>query len=221
MRQGASAARSGRRPWLQAAINGARVRGEHAALPLTPGEQAKAAAACRRAGADAVHAHVRDDDGHETLAPAAVAALVRALRTATLDLPIGVSTGAWIVPDPALRLALVRDWREQPDFASVNFDEQGADELAVALLAQGVGVEAGLASVVAGETFLASGVVSRCLRVLLEPQVAWYRGYSTARAPRRGSCWQRPCAAGIRPASDSRTRCSFPTAGSPRTMRPW
>ncbi len=113
---------------------------------------------------------MRDDDGHETLAPAAVAALVRALRTATLDLPIGVSTGAWIVPDPALRLALVRDWREQPDFASVNFDEQGADELAVALLAQGVGVEAGLASVVAGETFLASGVVSRCLRVLLEPQ---------------------------------------------------
>lgn len=155
---------------LQAAINGARAREEHTALPFTPAEQARAAAACRREGAEAIHAHVRDGAGRETLVPDAVGDLVRALRAAVPGLPIGVSTGAWIVPDPAARLAQVRGWREQPDFASVNFDENGAADLAAALVGMGVGVEAGLASAGAAATFAVSGLAPRCLRVLLEPQ---------------------------------------------------
>ena len=155
---------------LQAAINGARAPGEHVALPLRPSDQAQAAAACRRAGAESIHAHVRDGGGRETLAPAAVDELLRAVRAAVPGLPIGLSTGAWIVPDPATRLAQVSGWRERPDFASVNFHEAGASEVAGALLAMGVGVEAGLVSAAAAEALLASGVGSRCVRFLLEPQ---------------------------------------------------
>jgi uncharacterized protein (DUF849 family) len=155
---------------LQAAINGARAPGEHVALPLHPADQGHAAAACRRAGAESIHAHVRDGSGRETLAPAAVHELVRALRSAVPGLPIGFSTGAWIVPEPAARLAQISSWRERPDFASVNFHEPGALEVAGALLAMGVGVEAGLVSATAAEALLASGVGLRCVRLLLEPQ---------------------------------------------------
>jgi len=155
---------------LQAAINGARGPAEHVALPLTPAAQARAAVDCRRAGAVSVHAHVRDGGGRETLAAAAVDELLQALRSAAPGLPVGLSTGAWIVPDPAARLAQIRAWRERPDFASVNFHEPGAADVADALLAMGVGVEAGLISATAAKTLLASGVASRCLRILLEPQ---------------------------------------------------
>jgi uncharacterized protein (DUF849 family) len=156
--------------FLEAAINGARSRAEHAGLPVTPADQARAAVACRDQGADAVHAHVRDDQGRETLAAGAVGALMRAVRAAAPALPVGVSTGAWIVPDSGTRMGHVRQWRERPDFASVNFDEAGAADVANALLALGVGVEAGLASPAAAEAFVASGLAPRCLRVLLEPQ---------------------------------------------------
>jgi uncharacterized protein (DUF849 family) len=161
---------SPRLTFLEAAINGPRERGDHPELPLTPAQQARTAAACRAQGADAVHAHVRDAEGRETLAADAVASLVRALRAAVPGLPAGVSTGAWIEPDPRTRVAQVRGWGERPDFASVNFDEVGALEVADALLAMGVGIEAGLASAAAAETFVASGIAPRCLRVLLEPQ---------------------------------------------------
>jgi uncharacterized protein (DUF849 family) len=156
--------------FLEAAINGARSRADHTDLPITPAEQAWTAAACRDQGADAVHAHVRDDDGRETLAAGAVGALLRAVRAAAPALPLGVSTGAWIVPDPVTRVAHVRQWRERPDFASVNFDEPGAADVARVLLALGVGVEAGLATAAAAEAFVASRLAPRCLRVLLEPQ---------------------------------------------------
>jgi uncharacterized protein (DUF849 family) len=56
-----------------------------------------------------------------------------------------------------------------PDFASVNFDEDGAVPLAELLLARGVGVEAGLCDARAAELFAASRLAGRCLRVLLEP----------------------------------------------------
>ena len=155
--------------FLEAAINGARSRAEHACLPVSPAEQARTAVACRDQGADAVHAHVRDDRGRETLAADAVDALMLAIRAAAPTLPIGISTGAWIVPDPETRAARVKGWRERPDFASVNFDEPGAADVGSVLLALRIGVEAGLASAVAAEGFVASGLAPRCLRVLVEP----------------------------------------------------
>ncbi|HEY7613287.1 MAG TPA: 3-keto-5-aminohexanoate cleavage protein [Gemmatimonadales bacterium] len=155
---------------LQAAINGARAPAEHPALPARPDELAAAARACVAAGAGAVHFHVRGANGGESLGAADLARAVTAVRGACRGTPLGVSTGAWIEPDPERRLALIRRWHVLPDYASVNFDEPGAVEIAEELLELGVGVEAGLSGLAAAESLLRADLVDRCLRVLLEPQ---------------------------------------------------
>jgi uncharacterized protein (DUF849 family) len=113
---------------------------------------------------------VRSQDGRESLAASDVARAVSAVRAACRGIPIGVSTGAWIEPDPDRRLAQVRRWHVLPDYASVNFDEPGAVEITDELLELGVGVEAGLSSLGAAEELVRAGLEDRCLRVLLEPQ---------------------------------------------------
>lgn len=155
---------------LQAAINGARAPAEHPALPVQPHQLAAAAKACVGAGAGAVHFHVRQPDGRESLAATDVARAVSAVRYGCRGAPAGISTGAWIEPDPDRRLARVRRWHILPDYASVNFDEPGAVEIAEELLELGVGVEAGLADVGAAEQLVRSGLEDRCLRLLLEPE---------------------------------------------------
>lgn len=154
---------------LQAAIDGARSPGEHPALPRTAADQAVAAAAAIEAGAGAVHLHVRSAEGGESLA-AEDAALTLGAVKAAVAAPVGVSTGAWIVPDPTARLLALQGWTALPDFASVNFHEPGAAELASCLVDRGVGVEAGLIDEHAARALVASGLATRCLRILLEPQ---------------------------------------------------
>jgi uncharacterized protein (DUF849 family) len=113
---------------------------------------------------------VRRPDGRESLAAPDVARAVSAVRSACRGTPAGISTGAWIEPDPDRRLTLVRRWHVLPDYASVNFNEPGAIEIAEELLELGVGVEAGLSDAGAAALLLGSGLEDRCLRVLLEPQ---------------------------------------------------
>jgi uncharacterized protein (DUF849 family) len=80
-----------------------------------------------------------------------------------------VTTGAWAEPDPARRAALVRSWTVLPDHASVNWHEDGAAEVAEALLSRGIGVEAGVFSGTAAAARLrASALAPRVLRVLAE-----------------------------------------------------
>jgi uncharacterized protein (DUF849 family) len=138
-------------------------------VPVRPEDLGRAARAAAGAGAFAVHVHPRDRGGGESLAADDVAAAVAEIRDACPASPVGVTTGAWIVPDPAERLATVHRWTVTPDFASVNFHEAGAADLATHLLERGVGVEAGVASPIAAEALLASGLVDRCVRLLLEP----------------------------------------------------
>jgi len=95
---------------LQAAINGSRAPAEHPALPVHPDQLAAAAKACVAAGAGAIHFHVRSEDGRESLAAPDVARGVSTMRTCCRGTPIGISTGAWIEPDPDRRLAQVRHW---------------------------------------------------------------------------------------------------------------
>ncbi len=152
---------------LKACLNGARAVSEHWGLPVRPTELAADAVACVRLGAGAIHLHPRDDDGAETLAAAVVDPTVRQVRDAC-GVPVGVATGAWVEPDPARRVALVRQWTE-PDFASVNLSEPGAVEVMRALLDGGrVGVEAGVRSIDDADRLAASGVADRVLRVLVE-----------------------------------------------------
>jgi uncharacterized protein (DUF849 family) len=154
---------------LKAALNGARTRADHPAVPLTPGEQAREATAAVAAGAGALHVHVRDADGQESLAADDVAGTLEAIRAACPGVPVGVSTGAWIEPQPRRRLALIRGWAVRPDFASVNLHETGATDLIRRLLDSGVGVEAGLWSAPAVRVLIESGLAHRCLRILIEP----------------------------------------------------
>ncbi|MFC0508644.1 3-keto-5-aminohexanoate cleavage protein [Micromonospora costi] len=129
---------------LKACLNGGRRRDEHLAVPVTPAELAADAARCAALGVAAVHVHPRDETGAESVRPEAVAEALTAIRAARPGLPVGVSTGAWIEPDPAARVAAVRAWPVLPDFASVNAHEEGAEAVAAALHERGVMVEAGL-----------------------------------------------------------------------------
>ncbi|MFG3600131.1 3-keto-5-aminohexanoate cleavage protein [Micromonospora chersina] len=134
---------------LKACLNGGRRPAEHPAVPVTPDEVAAEAVRCAAAGVAAVHVHPRDAGGTESLDPAVIAAAVTAIRAVRPGLPVGVSTGAWIAPEPADRVAAVRAWTVLPDFASVNAHEPGAAAVAAALHERGVMVEAGLWTVAA------------------------------------------------------------------------
>ena len=142
-------------------------------MPVSPAEQAADVVACLQAGASAVHLHVRSSSGdisaNESLEGEDVARTILAVSSVAPIEQIGISTGAWILPHPA-RLEAVKAWNVLPGFASVNFSEAGAAELAQLLLSRGVGIEAGLCNADNARTFLQSGLASRCLRVLLEPQ---------------------------------------------------
>ncbi|MEU4639906.1 3-keto-5-aminohexanoate cleavage protein [Micromonospora sp. NPDC023814] len=138
---------------LKACLNGARGRDEHPSVPVTPADLAADAARCAGLGAGAVHVHPRGADGRESLHPSVIAAALDAIRAASPGLPVGVSTGAWILPDPAARVAAVRAWAVLPDFASVNAHEPGAEAVAAALHERGVVVEAGLWTVDAVEAY--------------------------------------------------------------------
>ena len=157
---------------IKAAINGGRTRTDHAAAPVSPTELAADVVECLKAGAGAVHLHVRStsaDSERESLDKEDVERTIRTLLAVAPKERIGISTGAWILPHPA-RLEAAKNWAIVPGFASVNFGEEGAIELAKLLLSRGVEVEAGLCDADATRVFLQSGLAMRCIRVLLEPQ---------------------------------------------------
>ncbi|SDO53130.1 3-keto-5-aminohexanoate cleavage protein [Geodermatophilus sp. DSM 45219] len=153
---------------LEACVNGARRPSRHPALPVTPAQLAADAVAVASAGAGAVHLHVKDAQGADTLDGAALGAVLAAVRAAVPGVPVGVTTGAWAAPDPADRLAAVAAWTALPDFASVNWHEPGAEDVAALLVDRGVGVEAGLWHAEAVESWRRWPDRDRCLRVLLE-----------------------------------------------------
>ena len=160
---------------IKACLNGAREPGSHPRLPVTPTDLAADAQACEEFGAGALHLHPRDAEGRESLVAADVAGAVAAVRRACPELPVGVTTGAWIVPEPQRRTDLMREWADldpesRPDFASVNVSEFGWEQVADALLDAGIGVEAGIWEPEDPARLAASGLAPRMLRLLVEPQ---------------------------------------------------
>ena len=154
---------------LKAAINGKRSRDEHPAIPINPSQQAHQAAIAVEAGAGAIHAHPRDEKGRESLACDDVAAALQAIRAKCPTTPVGISTGAWMVPNLDARIALIAGWNVLPDFASVNFHEPGALEVFRVLADHGIALEAGIWNLDAARFFCQSDLASRCLRILIEP----------------------------------------------------
>jgi uncharacterized protein (DUF849 family) len=159
---------------IKACLNGRRGRDEHPAVPVTPGEVAREAAAAAAAGAEAVHLHARGAGGGESLLAGDVGAAVAAVRQACPGLPVGVSTGLWITAgDHPARQAAVARWAglpatARPDFASVNVSEGGWAEVARTLAGAGIGVEAGVWSVADVRAGAAEAAPGSLLRVMVE-----------------------------------------------------
>lgn len=162
-------ARSRRGVQLQACLNGGRSRAEHARVPMTAEEIARDAASVVVAGAVDLHIHPRDDVERQTVQPRWCDAVAAAVRAACPSVLFGFTTIATAEPDLERRLAALRAWRTLPDYVSVNFSEEGCEEIAQALLDRGVGIEPGLATSSDVERFLRSDLVSRCRRILIEP----------------------------------------------------
>lgn len=155
-----------RSTFLQAALNGDR---EHPAVPRSPSALAAEGRAAVDAGAVSLHVHPYDDDGRETLAAAACAETLRAVRAACPGVPVSLTTSATVEPDPERRLALVAAWTELPDLVTANQGEDGIVALSEALIARGVGVEAGLLSLGDAHAFVSAGLARRCVRAMVEP----------------------------------------------------
>lgn len=153
---------------LQVALNGTRSRSEHPGVPLTSEQVARDVVACLAAGATEFHVHPRDAAARETLEPATVDALVERVRAMRPDVLLGVTTGAWIEPDPARRVAAVSRWRN-PRYTSVNVSEPDWIDVARSALAAGIGVEAGVWSVDDALALASSGLGEQLTRVLVEP----------------------------------------------------
>jgi uncharacterized protein (DUF849 family) len=100
-----------------------------------------------------------------------VLAAVAAVRAAT-GLPVGVTTGIWTVDgDVGRRLTLIAGWtgQDRPDFASINMNEPGTDDLADLLTSRGIAIEVGAWTTDDVSKLAASTFADRILRVLLEP----------------------------------------------------
>ena len=148
---------------IKIALNGGR-----AEAPATVEEIANDVAVCAAAGATVFHVHPRSSDGLESLQPADVDRVVAAIRARVPHVSLGLTTGAWILPDVRKRLDALSHWQQLPDFASVNFDEEGCELVARLLLERGIGVEAGILDAPSTRRFLATAIP--VVRVLIELQ---------------------------------------------------
>jgi uncharacterized protein (DUF849 family) len=156
---------------LQVTPNGPWGKDVHPALPVSLAELVAELTACFRAGATGVHLHVRDDLGAETLDPAAVGETCRRVRQAAHEagtpVEIGLTTGAWIVPDRRERIAMIRDW-SGVDCATVNLSEDGFEDVMAAMLEVGIGIDVGLSAPQEMDRLIASGLLPHAQRVSLE-----------------------------------------------------
>ena len=116
------------------------------------------AAALRGAGIG-VNLHDLDIGGvHYLLEPQNLEAAGRVFRRAYAE-------GASV---PERRLAAISEWSVLPDFASVNWHEAGADEVAALLLRRGVRIEAGIWDATGLDAWRRSPVHADTMRVLVE-----------------------------------------------------
>jgi uncharacterized protein (DUF849 family) len=96
-------------PRLMVAPNGARkTRADHPALPITIDQVATCAAACQAAGADGIHAHLRDASGAHLLDAGGYAELLAELALRAPGLSVQITSESVSRYTPADQRALVR-----------------------------------------------------------------------------------------------------------------
>ncbi|MCO8270417.1 3-keto-5-aminohexanoate cleavage protein [Actinoplanes sp. TRM 88003] len=153
---------------LQVTPNGPYGKDVHPAMPVSLDEVVDEVRECFAAGATGVHLHVRDESGAETLDPVVVNETCRRIReVADGPVEVGLTTGAWIVPELADRIAMIREW-EGVDVATVNLSEDGFAEVMRAMLDVGIGIDVGLWSPAELPALLASGLLPHAARVSIE-----------------------------------------------------
>ena len=111
---------------LMVAPNGARrMRGDHPELPVTPEQTAETAAACFAAGAQALHLHVRDDEGRHSLDAGRYREALDAVRESAPGMDVQITTESAGIYDAAAQLACLEALR--PAAASVSVREMARD----------------------------------------------------------------------------------------------
>ncbi len=126
---------------LMAAPNGARRgRGDHPQLPVTPQQTARTAAACFAAGAQALHLHVRDDEGRHSLDAGRYREALDAVRESVPGMAVQITTESAGLYDVADQLACLEALR--PAAASVSVREMARDPQ-LAARAYALSLEAG------------------------------------------------------------------------------
>ena len=109
-------------PRIMVAPNGARLqKADHPALPISIEEVVETAKACEQAGADGIHAHVRDDQGQHVLDAGLYRELLAELKLATPVMYHQITTEAVGRYTPVEQVSLVRDVK--PDAVSVALRE--------------------------------------------------------------------------------------------------
>lgn len=131
---------------IMVAPNGARrTPTDHPALPVTPPDIATTAAACRAAGASAIHLHVRDQAMRHTLDPETYRSAIAAVAGLCPDMPIQTTTEAAGLFDLETQIAAVEGLR--PACLSFALAElmQGGEARGIAFLqwalAQRIGIQ--------------------------------------------------------------------------------
>ena len=156
---------------LQVTPNGPWGKDVHPAMPVTLDELLAELRDCFRAGAGGVHLHVRDESGGETLDPVVVNETCHRVRELAAEegvaAEIGLTTGAWIVPEVADRLAMIREW-EGVDCATVNLSEHGFSDVMAVLRERGIGIDVGLWAPEEMAVLLASGFLPYAYRISIE-----------------------------------------------------
>lgn len=103
---------------ITCAITGAETtRERQPALPITPDEQARAAAECVKAGASIIHLHVREEDGKPSQRPERFEEAISKIRKAAPGVIIQISTGGAVgesIENRSKPLSL------KPEMASLN-----------------------------------------------------------------------------------------------------
>lgn len=114
------------KPFIMVAPNGARRgKADHSALPLTTSEIVETARACKAAGADGLHLHVRDDQGTHSLDPGRYREALDELSRAVPDLRLQITTEAVGIYDVAQQLDCLEQVR--PGWASIAVRETARD----------------------------------------------------------------------------------------------
>ncbi len=108
--------------YLMVAPNGARLgKVDHPAIPLTLPETVETTRACQRAGADALHLHIRDADGRHSLDAGRYREALAELSHAVPEMRVQITTEAAGIFSVEDQLACLRGVR--PEWTSVSVRE--------------------------------------------------------------------------------------------------